>query len=113
MSMDPVEYASNFLQQVLLESLDWPADRPWAYILRRLDNIADVAATTEEANPRMRAVQVARRAVEQELSIMTNDPVASDIETADRAQLSQAISRALNHLTEEVGRLRAARPAPQ
>jgi hypothetical protein len=111
--MDPVEYASNFLQQVLLESLDWPAERPWAHIVRRLDSIADVTATDDDSHPRMRAVQVARRAVEQELSRLTNDPVASDIENADRALLSQAISSALNHLTEEVGRLRAARPTPQ
>ncbi len=111
--MDPVEYASNFLQQVLLESLDWPVDRTWAYVLRRLDQIADVAATTTDAHPRMHAVQVARRAVEQELSRLTHDPVASDVETADRALLSQAISGALNHLTEEVGRLRAGRPQPQ
>lgn len=111
--MDPIEYASNFLQQVLLESLDWPSDRPWAYILRRLDSIAGVAATDADDHPRMRAVLVARRAVEQELSKLTSDPVASDIEVAERATLSQAISQALNHLTEEVGRLRAARPTPQ
>jgi hypothetical protein len=111
--MDPIEYASNYLQQVLLESLDWPTDRPWAHVLKRLDSIADVAATADDDHPRMRAVQVARRAVEQQLSRLTNDPVASDIDSADREILSQAISSALNHLTEEVGRIRAARPTPE
>lgn len=110
--MDPVELASSYLQQVLLESLDWPADRAWAHVLRRLDSIAAVHASDDDSTPRMRAVHVARRAIEQELATITRDPDAASIEDADRTNLSQAVSAAINRLTEEVGRLRAARPTP-
>lgn len=110
--MDPTEYALNYLEQMVLEKIDWPANDTWSYILRRLESIADVPPGADLDHPRRRGLMFAQAALENEHAALTKSSSSAAISEANTDLLSAALQKAVNHLTEEAAKIRAARHNP-
>lgn len=110
--MDPAEYALNYLEQMIIENIDWPATDTWSYILRRLDALAAVPPGADPDHPRRRGLMFAQAALENEIAAASGSSSTAAVSAADTHQLSAALQRAVNRLTEDVGKIRAARSNP-